>query len=88
MSIINENTIQSLIERSRDFVRAKNIPECRNFIENYVKKVLVYSDSVEVIFKIHVPSDDDNTAVVPLTSHEVIKTLQQEYREVAKSKSK
>jgi len=86
MSVINENMIQSLVERSRDFVRAKNIPECRNFIENYVKKVLVYSDRVEVIFKIHVPSDDDDTSVVPLTSHEVIKTLQREHRGVAKSK--
>jgi site-specific DNA recombinase len=76
MSAVNESMIQNLAEKSRDFIKAKNIPECRNFIENYVKKVLVYNDRVEVIFKIHVPSDDNNAVAVPLISQEVIKTIQ------------
>lgn len=81
ISAINEDTINALIEKSREFIRTKNIPECRNFIENYVEKVLVYNDKVSVIFKINIP--DSNQNVVPLTSHENIKVLQREYKDLA-----
>ena len=73
-AMITEETIVDLINRSKEFVQTRNIPECRNFIESYVGKVIIYGEKVEVQFKIHVP-DDDNT-ISPLASEERIKVLQ------------
>lgn len=51
MSAINEDAINRLIEKSRDFVKTKNISEYRNFIENYIEKVIVFNDRVEIILR-------------------------------------
>lgn len=80
-STVSEEMISVLIERSRDFIRTKNIPECRNFIENYIEKVMVYNDHVEVIFKINIPSSENNV-ILPLKSQEHIKVLQKDYKNV------
>jgi site-specific DNA recombinase len=34
----------------REFVAERNIPEIKKFIGNYVAKVIVYKDHVEVVF--------------------------------------
>ena len=78
MSAISEEAINGLVEQSRDFVRERNIPECRNFVENYIDKVLVSSEKVTVFFKIN--TIDNNQGIVPLTCQEDITTLQQEYK--------
>jgi hypothetical protein len=57
----------------------RNIPECRNFIESYVEKVIVHKDTVEVRFKIQVP-DEAMESVSPLTSGERIGLIQKEYK--------
>ena len=80
-SIINEETIIALVNHSREFVKTRNIPECRNFIESYISKVTIYSDKVKVQFKIHVPADDDT--ISPLASEERVKVLQNDYRRAA-----
>ena len=36
----------------KQFVSEKNIPECKKFIDSYVEKVIVYSDHLEVTFKV------------------------------------
>ena len=79
-SMITEDTIIELINRSGEFIKTRNIPECRNFIESYVDKVIIYGDKVEVKFKIHVPDDDDT--ISPLASGERIKVLQNGYKRV------
>jgi site-specific DNA recombinase len=78
-SMITEATIIELVNRSKEFVKTRNIPECRNFIESYVGKVLVFSDRVEVQFKIHVP-DGEGKDITPLSSKERIGLIQQEYK--------
>ena len=79
-SMITDETIIDLINRSKEFVQTRNIPECRNFIDSYVGKVIIYGDKVEIQFKIHVPDGDDT--ISPLTSGERIKALQNGYRQV------
>ena len=64
---ISEAKVKELLERSREFIRTHNVAECRNFIDTYVKEVVVYNDKVEVFFKINVP-DEASGAVVPLQS--------------------
>ena len=79
-SLISDETIIDLVNRSKEFGQTRNIPECRNFIESYVDKVIIYGDKVEVKFKIHVPDDDDT--ISPLASGERIKVLQNGYKRV------
>jgi hypothetical protein len=81
LAIISEDTLVSLIHRSKDYVKTRNIAECRNFIESYIEKVLVFDDRVEVIFKINVP-DEAQEAVTTLKSEERVDILKKEYRQV------
>jgi site-specific DNA recombinase len=76
--MITEETIIDLVNRSKEFVQTRNIPECRNFIDSYVGKVVIYGDKVEVQFKIYVPDNDDT--ISPLASEERIKVLQNGYK--------
>jgi site-specific DNA recombinase len=78
-SMISEETIRELLCRSQEFVRTRNIPECRNFIQSYVEKVIVYEGKVEVCFRIHIP-DNDGRGVRPIKSEEEIATLREEYK--------
>ena len=45
---ITEEQVKNLFSIFRGFVRERNIPECKKFIQNYVDKVIVYKDHVEV----------------------------------------
>ncbi|MBU3144634.1 hypothetical protein [Clostridium sp. CF012] len=36
----------------RGVVTERNIPECKKFIQNYVDKVIIFKDHVEVIFNV------------------------------------
>lgn len=80
---ISEAKVKELLERSREFIRTHNVAECRNFIDTYVKEVVVYNDKVEVFFKINVP-DEASGAVVPLQSNESTQELHNKYKSVAK----
>jgi site-specific DNA recombinase len=81
LAIISEDTLENLIYRSKDYVKTHNIAECRNFIESYIEKVLIFDDRVEVIFKINVPDEAQKT-VTTLKSEESIVVLKKEYRKV------
>ena len=39
-----------MFSRFKDFVLERNIPECKKFIGDYIKEVIVYKDHVEVVF--------------------------------------
>jgi site-specific DNA recombinase len=73
--------IDNLLERSSEFVRTKNLPECRKFIENYVEKVLVHSNKVEISFKVHVPNSDGNEFSL-LKSEGDLQTIKDAHRKV------
>ena len=36
----------------KEFVSTRNLPECKKFISDYVKEVVVYIDHIEVIFNV------------------------------------
>lgn len=78
-NMISEEVICQLINNSREFILTKNLPECRSFIENYIEKVLVYKDRVEVLFKVNIPDNNGHT-INQVRSQENIKALQKEYR--------
>lgn len=49
---VTEDQIRKLFSMFRGFVKERNIPECKKFIHNYVDRVIVYKDRVEVIFSV------------------------------------
>ena len=46
---ITEDQIRSMFSKFKEFVLTRNLPECKKFISDYVKEVVVYKDHVEVI---------------------------------------
>jgi hypothetical protein len=80
-SAVSEEMIFGMINKSKELVRVRNIPECRNIIGNYVESVTVYRDKVEIKFKITVP-DKDNGALCPLKIEHDLKALKEKYQKV------
>lgn len=49
---LTTNEVQSILNKSQEWVRTKNIPEVRRFIDKYVHKVVVFKETVEVTFNV------------------------------------
>ena len=47
---VTEEDIRGLLDGFKKYVVSKNIPECKNFIQDFVKEVVVFKTHVEVIF--------------------------------------
>lgn len=50
--LVAEDQIRKMFGRFKEFVLTRNLPECKKFIGDYVKEVIVYKDHVEVIFNV------------------------------------
>ncbi len=82
---IDENTIQNLIEHSREFIMTKNLPVCKNILKEYIKKVVVYMDKVEIYFKLNIVEQQELSVVsLPMTAEEDIDTIKREYKSLLK----
>lgn len=82
---IDENTIQNLIEHSREFIMTKNLPVCKNILKEYIKKVVVYMDKVEIYFKLNIIEQQELSVIsLPMTAEEDIDTIKKEYRSLLK----
>lgn len=49
---VTEDQIRSMFSRFKSFVLERNIPECKKFIGDYIKEVIVYRDHIEVVFNV------------------------------------
>ncbi|WP_434799199.1 hypothetical protein [Terrisporobacter vanillatitrophus] len=49
---ITEDQIRSMFGKFKEFILTRNLPECKKFISDYVKEVIVYRDYIEVIFNV------------------------------------
>lgn len=79
---ITEEQVKNLFSMFRSFVKERNIPECKKFIENYVDKVIVYKDHVEVISSVVFTILKDYKAYKIRSSVKKI-TLFKRYRRIA-----
>lgn len=77
---ISEQIVAQLVEKSREFVKTKNLPECKTFIKSYVEGVTVFEDKVRVVFKVNVPNKN-NTGFEPLIVEESIKNIYENYKD-------
>lgn len=50
--LVTEEQIRNMFGRFKELVLKRNLPECKKFISDYVKDLLVYKDHVEVIFNV------------------------------------
>lgn len=57
---ITEDQIRSMFGKFKDFVLTRNLRECKKFIGDYIKEVIVYKDHIEVVFNVVFSFDDDN----------------------------
>ncbi len=49
---VTEEQIRGIFSKFRGFIQDKNIPECKKFIGDYIKEVIVYKDYIELIFNV------------------------------------
>jgi len=63
-SLITEEMITELVNQSKDFIKTKNLAECQQFIKTYVNKVVVHSETVEVLFNINIPNKDTDEFIL------------------------
>lgn len=76
---ISETIVSDLVAKSKDFIKTKNLPQCKKFLESYVERVTAYDDHVEIKFKINVPKAD-NTGLEPLIVTETVENIYRTYK--------
>lgn len=74
---IDEEQIRKIISIFKQFVMERNLPECKKFIHNYVQKVIIFKDRVEVIFNTAFVMSDTNS--IHMTSKVKKMTLYNKY---------
>lgn len=52
LPLVSEDEVLQLINKVKGYVVDRNIPECKKFIRDFVKRVEVYQDHVEVTFNV------------------------------------
>ncbi|HCT65515.1 MAG TPA: recombinase family protein [Lachnospiraceae bacterium] len=77
---ISENMMCELVEKAKEFIKNKNLPKCKSFINSYIEKVVVYSEKVQVRFKINVPSKN-NKDLEPLIIEETLANIYANYKD-------
>ena len=50
--LITETDVRALLSDFSGYVISRNIPECKKFIRDFVKEVVVYKDHIEVTFNV------------------------------------
>ncbi len=50
--IVTEEEVRKLLNNFSGYVISRNIPECKKFIQDFVKEVVVYKEHIEVIFNV------------------------------------
>ena len=82
---IDESTIQNMIEHSREFIMTKNLPICKNILKEYINKVVVYMDKVEIYFKLNIIEQQELSVIsLPMTAEEDMDTIKREYKSLLK----
>ena len=56
---VTEDQIRAMFSQFRKFVIQRNIPECKKFIGDYIKEVIIYKDYIDVIFNVVFSFVDD-----------------------------
>lgn len=50
--VVTESDVRSLLNNFSGYVMSRNIPECKKFIQSFVKEVVIYKEHIEVTFNV------------------------------------
>ena len=50
--VVTENDVRSLLNNFSGYVISRNIPQCKKFIQSFVKEVVIYKEHIEVTFNV------------------------------------
>ena len=87
---IVEEYVRNALSEFKEFMKENNYIECKNFINQYIDKIIVYKDKVEVTFKVasaifNASFPDDNSGMLKIIieiSRTELKTLPKQRRKV------
>lgn len=78
--LMSKERVAGLVEKSKEFVRTKNVPECKVFINSYIERVDTFGEKVEVKFKLYVPNgSNDEFELLAIT--ETLKNIYDNYKD-------
>lgn len=77
---IDEEIVKILIDQSKAALKTKDLLQCKKVLNNYIEKVVVFEEIVEVHFKFEVQDKELDKKIIPLKKKEEIKELQEKYR--------
>ena len=66
--VITEADVRTLLSDFSGYVISRNIPECKKFIRDFVKEVVVYKDHIEVTFNVAFSMFKNRNGEVEVTS--------------------
>jgi site-specific DNA recombinase len=49
---VTEEQVRMMFSNLKEYVKTRNIPECKKLIDDYVREVVVYKNHVEAIFNV------------------------------------
>lgn len=87
---IVEEDVRKALSKFKEFMKENNYIECKNFINQYIDKIIVYRDKVEVTFKVasaifNASFPDDKSGMLKIIieiSRTELKTLPKQRRKV------
>ena len=88
---IVEEDVRKALSKFKEFMKENNYIECKNFINQYIDKIIVYRDKVEVTFKVasaifNASFPDDKSGMLKIIieiSRTELKTLPKQRRKVS-----
>lgn len=66
--VITETDVRVLLSDFSGYVISRNVPECKKFIRDFVKEVVVYKDHIEVTFNVAFSMLKNRSGEVEVTS--------------------
>ena len=66
--VITETDVRALLSDFSGYVISRNVPECKKFIRDFVKEVVVYKDHIEVTFNVAFSMLKNRSGEVEVTS--------------------
>lgn len=76
---LSEKALSDVIGQSREIIDSKDIVACRKILSYYVENVSVFSEHVEIKYKIDVP-DESNNVLAPMKITKGLNELKEEYK--------
>ena len=50
--VVTESDVRNLLNNFSSYVMSRDIPECKKFIQSFVKEVVIYKEHIEVTFNV------------------------------------